>query len=60
MHVNLTEAEMAKLQKVTSSTEWNKVCDEIKEARGGEYPPDWFAKVVMSGLFNAIRVKNGW
>ena len=52
--MNLTEAEMTKLRNTKSESEWNAVCDEIKAARNGTYPPDWFAKMMMTGLMSAI------
>jgi L-rhamnose mutarotase len=52
--MNLTEAEMAKLRNTKNESEWNAVCDEIKAARNGAYPPDWFAKMMMTGLMSAI------
>lgn len=52
--MNLTEAEMTKLRNTKSETEWNAVCDEIKAVRNGAYPPDWFAKMMMTGLMSAI------
>lgn len=47
---NLTDAEMEKLEACKTEAEWDATCDEIKRARGGDYPPDWFAKVVLAGL----------
>lgn len=52
--MNLTEAEMDKFRNTKSEREWNAVCDEIKAARNGSYPPDWFAKMMMTGLMSAI------
>lgn len=50
--MNITEQELEKLKATKSETEWNATCDEIKRARGGEYPPDWWAKVAMSGIMS--------
>jgi hypothetical protein len=52
--MNLTEAEITKLQNTKSEHEWNAVCDEIKAARNGEYPPDWFTKMILTGLISEI------
>lgn len=49
MH-NLTDDELNKLSTSNSEQEWNKVCDEVKDARSGGYPPDWYQKVLASGL----------
>lgn len=58
--MNLTEAELQKLDNCKSEREWNNTCDEIKRARSGQYPPDWYQKMIMSGRVNSIRAKNNW
>jgi len=55
---DLTGIELDSLAKSGSEAEWNACCDRIKSVRGGEYPRDWFRKVVMSGL--AARVSASW
>ena len=52
---NITDQEVAKLKATRSSIEWNRVCDEIKNARGGEYPPDWWNRIMMTGLMAQIH-----
>jgi hypothetical protein len=54
----ITDQEMAMLEACKSDDDWNAACSTIKSARGGGYPPDWFSKVVMSGL--AARVVEGY
>lgn len=47
----LTEEEYKELEAAApanSSPAWNKAVDAIKKRRGGKYPPDWFAKVLMN------------
>lgn len=58
MNFDITEAELTKLEKTKSAEEWNATCDEIKKARGGNYPPNWWAKVMMSGV--AAKAKSNW
>lgn len=48
----LTSEEMRRLQNSSSEKEWNAICDEVKHRRNGRYPPDWFQKVIQSGLSN--------
>lgn len=48
--MNLTEEELTRLKGCKTQTEWNQACDAIKRVRGGQYPPDWFPKVHMTGL----------
>jgi hypothetical protein len=57
--MNLTEAEMIELKNTTNESEWNAVCDKIKAARKGSYPPDWFNKVLLTGVISEIAAKWG-
>lgn len=58
--MNITDEEIDKLKKTNNEGQWNAVCDEIKKARGGQYPPDWWSKVKQSGLMDeAIARFNG-
>lgn len=56
--MNITEAEIDKLKASKNEQAWNAVCDEIKKARAGQYPPDWWAKVMQSGL--AANIQDSW
>jgi len=61
--VNLTGDEMASLQACRSGHEWHLACAGVKAARGGQYPPDWWERVMASGVARAVedswgRVKN--
>lgn len=55
---NITDQEIANLNATRSSIEWNSVCDQIKAARGGEYPPDWWNRIMMTGL--AAQIHDAW
>lgn len=48
--LNITEQELKKLEDAQDDMEWNKVVDEIKAARDGTFPPDWYAKVILEDL----------
>jgi hypothetical protein len=50
--VNLTALELNELDACKTEKEWNATCDKIKAARGGQYPPDWFMKIIASGFIN--------
>lgn len=52
--MNLTDDEMKALKNTKSSVEWNAQCDKIKRARNGEYPPDWWAKIQLSGFMHSV------
>jgi hypothetical protein len=56
--MGLTDAEMDQLARCKSQLEWETICDSMKAARGGNYPHDWFARVVLSGMMDSV-VK-GW
>lgn len=59
VRMNLMRDELEKLKACESEWEWNKVCDAIKAARDGQYPPDWWAKVMLSGLGQCVASKWG-
>lgn len=40
-----------------SEDDWNQACDRIKASRGGQYPKDWWVRVMLSGLMARV-VKN--
>lgn len=54
---NLTDEEIIRLKATKSEQEWNDVCDEIKTARDGQYPNDWFMRVMVSGLAEQIKAR---
>jgi hypothetical protein len=59
MDLLLTDEEMAVLESVTSEQQWNDACEQIKKARNGQYPRDWFARVLKSGLINRVTARFG-
>lgn len=54
----LVADEYTKLKAAKSAEEWDEVCDEIKAARGGQYPSDWYQRVILSGF--AASVQMNW
>lgn len=56
---HISDEELNQLRNCNSESEWNIICDLVKEARGGAYPHDWFAKVVMSRLINQVAARWG-
>ena len=52
--MDLTEKELQMLKDCKNSKEWNECCYKIKALRNGNYPDDWFAKVLGSGLMREI------
>lgn len=51
---NLTDDEFRRALDTSNPLEWNDFCDEVKAARGGEYPPDWFERMLVSGVMATI------
>lgn len=51
----LTQEEATRLEATKSESEWNDVCDEIKTARAGQYPQDWWPRIMVSGLAAKIQ-----
>lgn len=54
----MTEQEVEMMRGSKTEEEWNKNCTKVKVAHGGYYPPDWYAKIVMSGL--AEQAERRW
>lgn len=57
MNHNITAEELERLRNTKNETEWNDACDAIKKARNGDYPSDWWAKVMTSGLAAGVALK---
>ena len=55
----LTSLEIRVLKASESEGEWDSVCVAIKQARGGVYPPDWFAVVIAGGIMDQFAKKLG-
>lgn len=53
---NLTNTEKATLRAVgkfghrQGEEAWDNLVDNIKAARGGEYPPDWFRQILQDAI----------
>ena len=58
MNQGITTEELAALRASKNEGEWNAACDAVKKARNGNYPADWFVKVMMSGL--SAEVAEAW
>lgn len=55
----LTDLELAMLKTCRCEQDWRAVCHFVKEQRGGEYPRDWFQRVVQSGLAREVMARFG-
>ena len=56
--MKLTDEEVKRLEQAANEAEWDAACDAVKDARDGQYPPDWWERVQLSGLM--ARVVAGW
>lgn len=52
--MNLTEEEFLKVQTAIRPVWYEDAVAEIKKVRGGKYPPDWYKKVVLSGVLDLL------
>ena len=50
--MNITEQEMSAMVDCKTECEWNDLCDKMKSERGGQYPPDWYAKIIATGFIS--------
>lgn len=57
--MDLTQRELKMLESCSSEEEWGAACDEIKAARKGVYPSDWWAKVKLSGMGDRVAARWG-
>ncbi len=55
----MTEEQIQQLLNTKSETEWNALCDEIKQANGGDYPHDWYVRVIIGGVINQAQANWG-
>lgn len=46
---NLTKDELAALEGAEGTVEYGTIVRDIKKARGGQYPEDWWPLVMASG-----------
>jgi hypothetical protein len=51
---HLTEAEYENLLQSRNNQDWANACDRVKNARNGAYPRDWFQRIILSGVMNAV------
>ncbi len=48
--MNLTQDEVDQLTIASTEAEWHRVCDRVKARCNGNYPDDWYVRVIMPGL----------
>ena len=46
------EGVTAHMSEATSEDDWNKRCDQVQAANGGNYPDFWYETVILSGLLD--------
>lgn len=56
---NLTDAELAAFTAIQTAADARRVCDAIKDARSGQYPPDWWPRIKLSGLMDTVYARFG-
>jgi hypothetical protein len=56
---NLSQDELKVLKACQTASDWEAACDAVKAARGGQYPPDWWPVMKLSGLMDKIFARWG-
>ena len=53
---NLTTKEeiVAHMRLSVSEEDWDRRCDEVKAANGGDYPSFWYATIILSGVCGEV------
>ena len=57
--MNLTDEELKLLDSAQTYKEHRAACDQVKAARGGQYPPDWAEKMLDTGKNDEIARRYG-
>jgi hypothetical protein len=55
----MTDSQVALMKSSNSEQEWNRNCDQIKREHGRQYPDDWYARIVLSGVSRETSAKWG-
>lgn len=61
MEHNLTqESDVVKhMKQAANESDWNRRCDEVKDANGGDYPSFWFKAIILSGVASQTAMQWG-
>jgi hypothetical protein len=54
---HLTAEELDQLKSCKNDEEWGAACRAVKEVRNGQWPPDWYEKVIKPGLIDQVLGK---
>ena len=54
---HLTAEELDQLKSCKNDEEWGAACRAVKEVRKGQWPPDWYEKVIKPGLIDQVLGK---
>lgn len=55
----MTDEEFAEICAAQTEVQYHEAVQRIKRARDGEYPDDWWARVVQSGTLRKITARWG-
>jgi hypothetical protein len=58
--MKITPQQIEQLRSTASIAQWKAVRDAIKNANGGNYPDDWWVKLMTSGLASKVTQEFGW
>jgi hypothetical protein len=55
----LTDEEYTALANSASLEQWTAACNAVKAARGRQYPPDWYARILAPGIPAKVAARFG-
>jgi hypothetical protein len=59
MSHDLTDEEFSELNGATTAEAWADACNKVKAARGRDYPPDWYARIIAQGIPQKVAARFG-
>lgn len=57
--MKLTDSEFESLNGAASEAEWTEAIRLVKLSRGGEYPSDWYARILAPGIPTMVAARFG-
>lgn len=55
----LSDEDLLMLENIQTEEAWTAACRQIKGQVGGQYPVDWYEKVIASGLLSRVAARWG-
>jgi len=55
----MTDAQVALMASSNSAADWQNNLEQVQKEHDGQYPDDWYAKIIESGLVRRVATKFG-